>query len=192
MKIVIFTLGCKVNQYESDGLGFALNQMGHEVSTKLEKADVYILNTCAVTNEAEKKSRQMLAKFKELNPNAKIMVCGCASQKNAKQFLNLGASFVGGTANKLALASNLNKEGAMLEELPTTYNEDYVSKPTKTRAYIKIQDGCNNFCSYCIIPYLRGRSRSRDLFSIIQEVDELSKKVKEIVIYALVFVGLDT
>ena len=131
MKIVIFTLGCKVNQYESDGLAFMLEKMGHEVSTKLEVADVYILNTCAVTNEAEKKSRQMLAKFKELNPNAKIMVCGCASQKNASQFLNLGANFVSGTANKMVL-SNLEKIGCELEELPTTYNEYFVTKPTKT------------------------------------------------------------
>lgn len=183
MKIVVYTLGCKVNQYESDGLIYNLKKQGHDVTNELSYADVYILNTCAVTNEAEKKSRQMLTKFKELNKNAKILVCGCASQKNAGQFKKLGASYIGGTANKIALADSLFKDGEYIEELPTTYNDDYVSSPTKTRAHIKIQDGCNNFCSYCIIPYLRGRSRSRDLISIIQEVDDLSKKdVKEIVI----------
>lgn len=183
MKIVVFTLGCKVNQYESDGLIFTLKEMGHEVYTTLEPADVYILNSCAVTNEAEKKSRQTIAKFKELNPNAKILVCGCASQKNAKQFADIsGVTFVSGTVNKNALAYNLNKQGVVVEDLPLSYNEEYVVVPSKTRAHIKIQDGCNNFCSYCIIPYLRGRSRSRDMVSIIKEIDALSKSVKEIVI----------
>lgn len=183
MKIVVYTLGCKVNQYESDGLIYNLKKLGYKVSCNLEYADVYILNSCAVTNEAEKKSRQTISKFKELNPNAKILVCGCASQKNPKQFLNIsGVTYVSGTANKHAIADALDKIGANIEELPLTYNEEYMVEPTKTRAHIKIQDGCNNFCSYCIIPYLRGRSRSRDLVSIISEIDMLSKKVKEIVI----------
>ena len=182
MRIVVYTLGCKVNQYESDGLIFNLKQMGHDVTSNLEVADLYILNTCAVTNEAEKKSRQTIAKFKELNPKAKILVCGCASQKNSDQFERLGADFIVGTANKISLSDSLEKKGKEIYELPTTYNDHYVVTPSKTRAYIKIQDGCNNFCSYCIIPYLRGRSRSRDIISIIQEVDELSKQVKEIVI----------
>ncbi len=183
MKIVVYTLGCKVNQYESDGLINELIGLGHSVTTNIEPADVYILNTCAVTNEAEKKSRQTIAKFKEVSPNAKIMVCGCASQKNAKQFMDIkGVSYVSGTANKLAIADALNKDGVFVENLSNTYNEEFICVPTKTRAHIKIQDGCNNFCSYCIIPYLRGRSRSRDIISIIKEVDYLSKFVKEIVI----------
>ena len=89
---------------------------------------------------------------------------------------------VSGTANKHLLVDSLDKIGERLEELPLCYNEEYVVEPSKTRAHIKIQDGCNNFCSYCIIPYLRGRSRSRDLVSIMKEIDMLSKKVKEIVI----------
>lgn len=183
MKIVVYTLGCKVNQYESDGIVYNLKKLGYNTSVELEYADVYILNTCAVTNEAEKKSRQTVAKFKELNPNAKILVCGCASQKNPQQFKNIkGVSYVCGTANKHSLVDAINKEGVFVEELPTTYNEEFVCMPTKTRAHIKIQDGCNNFCSYCIIPYLRGRSRSRDLISIVEEIDRLSKVVKEIVI----------
>lgn len=183
MKIVVYTLGCKVNQYESDGILYNLKKLGYEVSSELEVADVYILNSCAVTNEAEKKSRQTIAKFKELNPNAKIIVCGCASQKNTKQFSDIsGVTFVTGTANKLSIVDSIEKQGVLLEELPLSYNEEFTSMPTKTRAHIKIQDGCNNFCSYCIIPYLRGRSRSRDLLSIIKEIDTLSKVVKEIVI----------
>lgn len=183
MKIVVYTLGCKVNQYESDGLIHSLKSQGHEVFNEIVPADVYILNTCAVTNEAEKKSRQTISKFKSHNPNAKIYVCGCASQKNAKQFQDIdGVVLVKGTANKLSLLDEFDNSGVIVDELPLTYNEEYYVEPVKTRAYIKIQDGCNNFCTYCIIPYLRGRSRSRDLISILKEVDELSKVVKEIVI----------
>lgn len=183
MKIVVYTLGCKVNQYESEGLICSLKSQGYEVYSEIVPADIYILNTCAVTNEAEKKSRQTIAKFKASNPNAKIYICGCASQKNPKQFSDIdGVVLVKGTANKLSLIDEFNNSGIELDELPSKYNEEYYVEPTKTRAYIKIQDGCNNFCSYCIIPYLRGRSRSRDLMSIIKEVDDLSKKVKEIVI----------
>ena len=183
MKIVVYTLGCKVNQYESEGLMCSLKSQGYDVYSEIVPADIYILNTCAVTNEAEKKSRQTIAKFKASNPNAKIYVCGCASQKNAKQFTDIdGVVLVKGTANKLSLIDEFDNSGIELDELPLKYNEEYYVEPTKTRAFIKIQDGCNNFCSYCIIPYLRGRSRSRDLMSIIKEVDDLSKKVKEIVI----------
>ncbi|MBO7527164.1 MAG: tRNA (N(6)-L-threonylcarbamoyladenosine(37)-C(2))-methylthiotransferase MtaB [Clostridia bacterium] len=183
MKIVVYTLGCKVNQYESDGLILKLKQAGHEVYSQIVPADVYILNSCAVTNEAEKKSRQVLAKFKEANPNARIMVCGCASEKNSSQFQDIdGVKFISGTANKMNLINSLEKIGVYKDEIPTVYNDEYEVIPSKTRAYIKIQDGCNNFCTYCIIPYLRGRSRSRSLESILSEIKQLSKTVKEIVI----------
>lgn len=183
MNIVVYTLGCKVNQYESDGLILKLKEAGHNVSSEIVPADVYILNSCAVTNEAEKKSRQTIAKFKEANPNAKIMVCGCASQNNPNQFKDLaGVTFVSGTANKMGLIDSWEKEGIFTQELPLQYDEDYKVLPSKTRAYIKIQDGCNNFCTYCIIPYLRGRSRSRSLQSILNEIKTLSNSVKEIVI----------
>lgn len=183
MKIVIYTLGCKVNKYESDALLYALSKLGHQVSEKLEYADIYILNTCAVTNEAERKSRQMISKFKELNPNSKILVCGCASEKNAEQFKNLpNVTYVIGTYNKLSLISNLDSNGVNIEKSKTIYESNYKTTTQNARAYVKIQDGCNNFCTYCIIPYLRGRSRSRDVFSIITEIDELAGQVKEIVL----------
>ena len=183
MKIVVYTLGCKVNQYESESIMLALTRQGHEVFSHLTEADIYIINTCAVTNEAEKKSRQTIAKCNALNPNCKIFVCGCASEKNAKQFKDLkNVVYVSGTENKLSIAYNLDASGINVQKQATEYDDTYKTVPTKTRAYIKIQDGCNNFCSYCIIPYLRGRSRSRNIVSVLNEIDSLSKQVKEIVI----------
>lgn len=185
MKVVIHTLGCKVNQYESDAIALALEERGIEVSCALEKADAYVVNTCAVTNEAEKKSRQVLAKIKKLNPNAKIYVCGCASQNNLGNFQkNKNVVYISGVANKLKIADAIEKGDSVFEVdcLPTEYNETYVSKPSKTRAYVKIQDGCNNFCSYCLIPYLRGRSRSRNVVEILNEILNLQKSAKEIVL----------
>lgn len=183
MKIVVYTLGCKVNKYESESMMLVLSKLGHEVFSTLQFADVYIINTCAVTNEAEKKSRQTIAKCKALNPNAKILVCGCASEKNAKQFADLkNVTYVSGVANKLKMVNNLDSTGIDIEKHSPMYDDTFKAVPTQTRAYIKIQDGCNNFCSYCIIPYLRGRSRSRNIISVLNEIDELSKQVKEIVI----------
>ena len=180
MKIVIFNFGCKVNQYESDVLINLLEQKGHEVSSNLEYADCYIINTCAVTNEAERKSRQAISRVRKFNKNAKIFICGCASQKNGEQFIEKeNVVTVKGVANKYELV-NLIEEGNNVEELPTIF-EDGIAKSNRTRSYIKIQDGCNNFCSYCIIPYLRGRSRSRQIDSIINEINSL-KDVKEIVL----------
>lgn len=183
MKVSVFTLGCKVNQYESDSIIKLLTEKGHEVFSDLCFADVYIINTCAVTNEAEKKSRQTIAKCRALNPNSKILICGCASEKNPKQFEGLdNVTYITGVNKKQLLIDNLQNQGTNIIPHTLEYDDSYCSMPTKTRAYIKIQDGCNNFCSYCIIPYLRGRSRSRELSSILQEVDRLSKQTKEIIL----------
>ena len=186
MKIAIYTLGCKVNQYESDSLGFSLLNNGNEVFYDLVFADIFIINTCAVTNEAEKKSRQVIAKIKRINPYAKIFICGCASQKNPKNFLkSKNVVFVSGVANKLKIVDMIEKNFDVcvdIDKIPKSYNENYISKPTRTRAYVKIQDGCNNFCSYCIIPYLRGRSRSRNVIEILNEVKRIQGEVKEVVL----------
>ena len=132
MKIVVYTLGCKVNQYESDGLVYALKKLGHDVSTEIEPADIFILNTCAVTNEAEKKSRQTIAKFKAVNSNAKIIVCGCASQKDLKQFENIqNVTYIKGTANKLSIIENIESTGNAIDDLPLEYNEEFVSVQPK-------------------------------------------------------------
>lgn len=183
MKICILTLGCKVNQYESDSIRLALEKLGNEVSMDLEFADLYIINTCAVTNEAERKSRQMVSKCKSLNPDCKVIITGCASQKDHKQFIDLpNVSYISGVKNKLAIIDALDKKEVQISPLNDLYDETYFPSPSTTRAYVKIQDGCNNFCSYCIIPYLRGRSRSRNIVEIMSEVQELAKTAKEIVI----------
>ncbi len=187
MKIAIHTFGCKVNQYESDSIACLLEKKGFEVTSQFENADIYIINTCAVTNEAEKKSRQFITKCVKINPNCKILICGCASQKDPNQFIKYkNVVFVCGVANKNKIADIIENESynkkIEIDKTTQNYNENYKSKPSKTRAYIKIQDGCNNYCSYCIIPYLRGRSRSRNLIEILNEVENLKKHAKEIVI----------
>lgn len=183
MKIVVYNLGCKVNQYESDSIVKQLVDMGHTVSESLEYADIYILNTCAVTNEAERKSRQTVTKCNKLNPNAKIYVCGCASQNNAENFLNKkNVQYIIGVANKANLIDSFNNTGVNISQLPKDYEDDYFTDKIRTRACVKIQDGCNNFCAYCLIPYLRGRSRSRSIESIVKECESLAENAKEIVL----------
>ena len=174
MKAVVFTLGCKVNECESDSLIAGLVERGYEVSDKLVEADLYIVNTCAVTAEAEKKSRQMASRIKKLNPNAKIIFTGCAVQKDSKAFADKSSDYlITGTFNKNKILQMLDESGLKLSPPCTEFEELNHVKTLRTRAYIKVQDGCNNFCSYCIIPYLRGRSRSRDAQSIIDEINSI-------------------
>lgn len=191
MKICVMTLGCKVNKYESDALLYNLSLKGYEVTDTLERADIYVINTCAVTGEAEKKSRQMIARCKKFNKNAKVFICGCASQHNNEQFLDK-TTLVMGTAGKIKITEyidrlvhgddSVERKGVDLYSIPKDYEDDLTAKQSRTRAYIKIQDGCDNFCSYCIIPYLRGRSRSRGIFSILSEAGRLNENIKEIVL----------
>ena len=176
MKAVVFTLGCKVNGYESSALMSGLNGLGYETSDKLEKADLYIINTCAVTAEAEKKSRQAVARARKYNPFARIVVCGCASQHNPEVFRDKGVSLVSGALNKDKIIDIINEDGIRIDDSNEYYQRFVPSPNVKTRTYIKIQDGCDNFCSYCLIPYLRGRSRSRKVESIIEELKMLSPK----------------
>ncbi len=188
MKVVIVTLGCKVNKYESDAIKHYLKLKDFEVSSELMPADVYIINSCAVTAEAEKKSRQMIARCKKYNKNARVFVCGCASQHNPKQFLEKGVDYVSGVGAKIKIIDYIEKmrdkvrSKDLVAPLPKVYEDDMHAEQDRTRAYIKIQDGCNNFCSYCIIPYLRGRSRSRSIISIIEEVADLPADIKEVVL----------
>ena len=186
-KVSILTLGCKVNKYESDCLAKKLQAMGFFVSSDLINAEYYILNTCAVTNEAEKKSRQYISKIIRVNPNAKILVCGCASDADKQKFLD--------KTGVVAVFDNQRKdliidyfENKLYEDIRISgFNYNLVDpKIDQARAYIKIQDGCNRFCSYCIIPYLRGRSVSRSIESVVTEANQLSKDYNEIVL-----VGID-
>lgn len=181
MKICVFTLGCKVNQYESDAIKKMLTDKGYQVTETLEPADYYIINTCAVTAEAEKKSRQCVARALKQNPNAKILICGCASENDARQFIKDGVIYVSGTARK-DLLTLLEEQGACVTEIPKTYEDYGFAASPRTRSYVKIQDGCNNFCSYCLIPYVRGRSRSRSIENVVAEVRSAAETCKEIVL----------
>ena len=173
--VVVFNLGCKVNQYECDVICDNLKNKGYQISQELEPADVYVINTCAVTAEAEKKSRQAIARCRALNASAKILVVGCASQKNPQSFVKDNVTYISGVAGKFSIDSHLNNEiqDIDIKELPTVYEDGELDSAYRTRSYIKIQDGCNNFCSYCLIPYLRGRIRSRSVESIKREIDYL-------------------
>ncbi|MBQ8319806.1 MAG: tRNA (N(6)-L-threonylcarbamoyladenosine(37)-C(2))-methylthiotransferase MtaB [Clostridia bacterium] len=176
-RAVVITLGCKVNDVESGSLISGLEALGYEVSRELGPAELYVVNTCAVTREAERKSRQTVSKALHENPTARVIVCGCASEKNPTSFAEKDERVVAvlGTKRKgkiLEIAGRefderlprvqIEKEEIGFEELP-------LPKRLKTRDFIKIQDGCNRFCSYCVIPYLRGRSRSRSLESVVKE-----------------------
>lgn len=193
--VTIVTLGCKVNKYDSDSMAAVLADGGVEVAEGLVDADVYIINTCAVTAEAERKSRQTVTKILKLNPEAEIYVCGCASQNNFSQFAREGVKFVSGTKGKLNLAKELvyrlkaSHDDGFFDKIVTSdfdpsgdYEEYKNARTTRTRHFVKVQDGCNNFCSYCIVPYLRGRSRSRGLSGILREIADAELTAKEVVI----------
>lgn len=182
MRASVVTLGCKVNEYESQSIMNQLKQAGYEIFEGLVPADVYVVNTCAVTNTGERKSKQVLAKLEKLNPNAKIVVCGCAVQNNPAKFLgNPNVIALTGNYGKHIIMDFINKQNKVLPDLMHDHYDD-MPRPieTRTRQYIKIQDGCNYFCSYCLIPYIRGRSRSRNLADILAEIRDT--KASEIVL----------
>ena len=194
-KVLINSLGCKVNQYESDAMLEALLQAGciKMDESSEETADICIINTCSVTNMADRKSRQMIHRLKKQNPDAIIAATGCYVQIAGDTLLSDGAI-------DLIIGNNRKKDVArILEEYIETGNvsDNYIDvnkdpefenltidKPeTHTRAYVKIQDGCNEFCTYCIIPYARGRIKSKKLIDITAEVDTLAKNgTKEIIL----------
>ncbi len=194
MKISLLTLGCKVSQYESGAIKEELLKLGYDATTEfVSDADIYVLNTCAVTNEAEHKSRSYMTKILNKNPNAKIVVCGCASEHSLEQFLkNPSVIYASGNARKNDISSFIDSyiknaitddyDRNQYKKLTLVYDNFSSHTLSRTRAYLKIQDGCNNFCSYCLIPFIRGRSRSRDLNEIVSEATYLSKFNKEIVL----------
>lgn len=176
--ISIVNMGCKVNLYEADKIAGILANSGFSVDFGLKPADIYVLNTCAVTNEGERKSRNMLTKLLKLNPSASIYVCGCASQNNSQNFTsNPNVKFVIGTQNKDQIAYRICADN----NASCIYTTNQIS--SRTRGVLKCQDGCNNFCSYCLIPYLRGREISRPLADLIYEVEQMqSAGVNEVVL----------
>lgn len=183
MKVAVCNLGCKVNKYECDCIVTALRRMGHEVVTALEPADAYIVNTCAVTGEAERKSRQFVTRCLRQNPSATVAVIGCASQHDASPFRSKsGVTYIGGVADKAAAAVRFFEKATDVAPLPLEYDGLCDPAEDRTRAYIKVQDGCDNFCSYCLIPYLRGRSRSRALADCVAECEAVAARSREIVL----------
>ena len=192
MKYIIYTLGCKVNQYETQAIEALLVSRGHKPCVEGEIADAVIVNTCAVTAEAGRKSRQAIHRLREENPGAVAAVLGCYSQLSPDAVQKLGADIVYGTADRMKLVDAVEKavstgegektldkpfERRIFEELPAGAVSGH------TRALLKIQDGCVNFCSYCIIPYTRGRVRSLPMEAAVRQAAELDKKgYRELVI----------
>ena len=169
MKYIISTLGCKVNQYETQAMESFLQQHGHEPAVPGELADAVIINTCAVTAESGRKSRQVIRRLKEENPGAVVAVCGCYSQIEPEEVAQLGADVIFGAADRGKLVEAVEKahgtgEGSRDIDEPFKRREFEVlpagAVAGRTRAMLKIQDGCVNFCTYCIIPYARGPVRS--------------------------------
>lgn len=188
MKVVVYTLGCKVNTVESRSIMHDLTQCGAEVSDSLEKADAYILNTCSVTSEADRKCRQMIGKFFKLNAHAKIYITGCSSQRDPAAYEKYSnVIYIGGNADKYSIV-NIVMSGITPDnkvnicKFSSIFDDFTIPQHTKTRDYIKVQDGCNNFCSYCVIPHVRGRERSRDIESIVCEANIAALSCKEIVL----------
>lgn len=180
-KVSIITLGCKVNQCESEEIAEKLEQDGYDVVMSLENADIFVINTCAVTNEAERKSRNIISKILKLNPNPKIYVCGCSSENNPEKFKK--GDFVKkiiGTKNKLDIVSAIEQDDSDFNNSNHCEFESRVS--SRTRAVLWVQNGCNNFCTYCLIPYLRGREVSFPLDDLKKSVKKLEKQANEIVV----------
>ena len=193
LKVALHNLGCKVNAYETEAMAQKLEDAGYEIVPFNEKADVYIINTCSVTNMADRKSRQMLHKAKKMNEDAVVVAAGCYVQTATEKLLeDLSVDILIGNNKKKDIVEELqkyfddNKYNKNVIDINATneYEELELATVTEhTRAYIKIQDGCNQFCSYCIIPNARGRIRSREFDNIKQEVTELAQKgFKEIVL----------
>ena len=178
MKAAVITLGCKVNDVESGSLIRGLEELGYEVARELTPAELYVINTCAVTAEAERKSRQTVGKALKNNPSARVIVCGCAAEKNAAAFLEKSENVVAavGAQRKNRVLEIVKADfadgfcGNQLSGAEGKYEEMLLPKCLKTRNFVKIQDGCDRFCSYCVIPYLRGRSRSRSVSSASAEI----------------------
>ena len=192
-KVALHNLGCKVNAYEVEAMQQLLENAGYEIVPFSEEADVYVINTCTVTNIADRKSRQMLHKAKKMNPNAIVVATGCYVQTDTEKIKEDNAvDLILGNNQKRQIVEALEtyekehtKQVKVIEinrtkeyeELSIGYTAEHV------RAYIKVQDGCNQFCTYCIIPFARGRVRSRRIAEILQEVRTLAQKgYKEIVL----------
>ena len=185
MKIVLGTLGCKLNQAETELLARKFREENHTIITSIEDADIYILNTCTVTHTADAKSRQLLRKIHRRNPNVILVVTGCYAQRMPEAFDRVeGVDLIAGNDEKLNLPAILKKSGFIQKSEVVTPQQLYADMPeSRTRSFIKIQDGCSNFCSYCIVPFVRGKETSLPANDILQQInDRVSYGIKEIVL----------
>ena len=191
--VAFYTLGCKVNQYETNAMEQQFIKNGYEIVNNTEKADIYIVNTCTVTNMAERKSRQMLRRAKEINQSAIIVVCGCYAQVAKNELEKIPEiDIILGINEKNNIVEIVEKyiqEHSIKEEVEDVSKQNEfldfgdVTYTEKNRAVVKVQDGCNMFCSYCIIPYARGRIRSRKIESVVSEIEKIAQQgIKEVVI----------
>ena len=182
MKIAFYTLGCKVNQYETQALEQLVTQRGHSLVPFEEAADAYVINTCTVTAVSDKKSRQVIRRARKAAPDAVIAVCGCYPQTHPDDVEKLGVDLISGTGDRTGFVDLLEREWS--DRQPITALDDAFSRRTfeplpagglegRTRAMLKMEDGCVNFCSYCIIPYARGRVRSLPLADCVRQAREL-------------------
>lgn len=185
MKVAFYTLGCKVNQYESQAMGEALAAEGYEITDKTDSADVFVINSCTVTAAADQKTRQAVRRFKRNNPQSIVVLTGCMPQAYPNTAQELPeADIILGNRNNGSLIPALDtyiKHGERIVKIGEHEKGETFSSISiagfneRTRAYVKIQDGCNRFCSYCIIPTSRGRSRSKPLNEIKKEVELLAQ-----------------
>ena len=192
-KIAFITLGCKVNLYDTEAMAELFTEKGYEVVDFEEYADVYLINTCTVTNLGDKKSRQMLRRAKRINPNSVVVATGCYAQVASEEVAKIeGINIVIGTKNRSEIVETVENyvaENGVVNNVSDIMGEKefeplQISRLTnRTRAYIKIQEGCNRYCTYCIIPYARGPIRSRKPEEVIEEVKKLAENgFKEVVL----------
>ena len=189
-KAALHNLGCKVNAYETEAMQELLEKSGYEIVPFQEGADVYVINTCTVTNMADRKSRQMLHRAKKMNPDAVVVAAGCYVQAKGEEADECIDIVIGNNQKKDLIKildefwENHNPGGIIDISHTSEYEQLHLSRTSEhTRAYIKVQDGCNQFCSYCIIPYARGRVRSRKREEVVREVENLARNgYKEVVL----------
>lgn len=189
MKIFIETLGCKVNTYESEVIKEEFLKNGYELAENISDANVIVINTCSVTNQSDAKSRKVIRNARKNNKNAILVVCGCSSQNHQDELKDLGADILIGNKDKSKIFDYVNNyDNKQIINYYNMINTDFEKMSLdnyseRTRAFVKIQDGCNNYCSYCIIPYLRGTIRNKDLNDAINEINTLvNNGFKEIVL----------
>ncbi len=192
MKVAIYTLGCKVNQYETQAIEQELRRRGHEVVSFSGEADAYVVNSCSVTAVSDQKSRQVIHRVRREHPDAVTAICGCYSQTHLEDVRKLGVDLIAGTGDRSRFVELL--EQAAAERQPVEWVDDSLKRrqfevlpaggmESRTRAMLKVEDGCVNFCTYCIIPYARGPVRSEPLEDAVAQTKQLAAEgYREIVI----------